>query len=82
MHRIRYLGDAVLRQNDDCRTRALGSGDQLTANRVHRGDVAADARVVGTEALEVVIQMRQIHERQGRAVTLEDVQRAPSDPAR
>ena len=75
-------GDAVLGEHDDACAVLLGVLDQLTADRVDRAEVARELRVVGPEALQVVVEVREIDERERRLPRVVDVLRAVGDPAR
>ncbi len=71
VHRPRHLGDSVLGQRYHRRTRSARGLDQLPAQRVHRRDLCGYRRVGGPETLQVVVEMRQVDERQRRALALE-----------
>jgi hypothetical protein len=60
----------------------LGVLDQLTANRVDRAEVGGELRITGPEPLQVVVEMRQVDERERRLPRVVDVLRAVGDPAR
>ena len=82
MHRPRDRSDAVLRKRNHMHSAAPRSIDQLAADFVHLGHVAHNGRMRRTEALQVVIQMRQIHQRQCRLMLLQHMQRRLANPAR
>jgi len=64
------------------RARALRHFDQFAANCVHMGDVPCDVRMIRAEALQVVVEMRQVNQRQGGAILPEHMLRAAPDPVR
>jgi len=82
VHRIGNLRDAVFRQGDDVRAGTLRHFDQFAADVIHELHVPGNVRMVGTEALQVVIEVRQVDECQRRAVFLEHLLRAAPDPFR
>ena len=84
VHRAGDRRDAVLRNHDHVAPAALGLRDELAAHRVHLLEILLQPRVreVGSEALQVVVEVRQVHQVQARAVAVEDVDRALRDPLR
>ena len=60
VHRTRYRHEPVFRQHDDAPAALAAMRDQPAADRVDRAHVLADARIVGAEALQVVIEVRQV----------------------
>ena len=66
VYRPRYLGDPVLGQRHYVRAERPGLFDERPAQRIHGRDLRGDARMVWTEALQVVVQVRQVDERERR----------------
>ena len=74
--------DAVLGQHDHARAVALGIGDQIARDRIDLGEALGDPRIVRTEALQVVVEVRQVDQRQRGRARAPDMQRGVRDPAR
>ena len=77
-----HARDPVLREHDDARAVLLDVLDQLPANRVDRAEIARQLRIARAEPLEVVVEVRQVDERERRVPRVVEVQRAVGDPAR
>ncbi len=75
-----HLGDAVLRQHDHLRAVPLGRLQQRRAGRIHGARGLDGLRVVRAEALQVVVQVRQVHQRQRRLPGVHHVLAGPGNP--
>ena len=74
--------DPVLRQHDHPRPFPLGIGDERASDSIDLLETSCSQRIVGPKALQVVIEVRQIDERQGRGSGAPDMQGRIGDPAR
>src|SRR5207302_3740951 len=74
--------EAVLRRHEHVRADLAGVPDQVGNETIDGAEGGAAARIVGSVALVVVVEVRQVHERQRRAVPAEDEPRGVGDPAR
>ena len=82
MDRRRDRRDAVFGEHDHARAVARRIVDEVARDRVDLGEALGDPRIVGPEALQVVVEMRQVDERQGRGARAAHMQGGIGDPAR
>ena len=75
-----HAGDAVLGQGDDGAALGAGVVEQRGQGRVQVGGRLEGARVVGAEALEVVVEVREVAERQIGVAGAHDVAGGVDDP--
>ena len=74
--------DPVLGQHNHPRPVPLGIGDQRASDSIDLRETFCGPRIVGPKALQVIIEMRQIDERQGRRSGAPDMQGCIGDQAR
>ena len=63
VHGRRHVAQAVLRQDDDLNATSLEEGDEIAAQLVDLPDVGSCSRIARPNALQVVVEVRQIDER-------------------
>ncbi len=81
MHRVGDGLDAVLAQNDDARAGRGRRVDELATDRVDRAKLLSDLRVRGTETLQRVVEVRQVHQGERRVLLVHHDLRRVGDPA-
>ncbi len=79
---VGYAGDAVFGEHHDAGAVAAGVGDEVARHRVDFREAFRDARVIGTEPLQVVVEVREVNERKRGRAGAPHVQRRVGDPAR
>src|SRR5262249_50232047 len=72
--------NAVFGQHDHPRAIPLGIGDDVARNGVDLFKDFCDARIVGSVALQIVVEMGEVDQRQGWRPRPSDMQRSIGDP--
>ena len=81
VHGPRDVADAVLGEDDDRGPAFFVEPDEIRAQLVHLADVGQRARVARADTLQVVVEVRQIDQRQRRmALLLDDLRRFRDPP--
>src|SRR6266705_7149469 len=80
VHWAAHLGDPILGKHDDVRAILLHMLYEFAAEGIDSVYIVPDRRMVGTEALQVVIEMRQIDQGEDWLVLVVDISRTVFDP--
>ncbi len=63
VHRCRHIAQAVFRQDNDLHVSRLVEADEIAAQLVDLTDIRRRGRIAGSDALQVVVEVREVDER-------------------